>query len=426
MGQRERDEACNVRKEISAHWETPLQAGTEQSSGTSEGSVAASAWKTKWREFITEIRADQNSPVGHLFACPPQRVGAEGWRWGFRGRPQGEGWVDCWEDTLEGLVQHSWGRPGNSLGQSESREIFVAGPSSSLCSKSADHHLHKGQRQGGVRQWFATPEAAKPAGHQPPEKSTGEQEVGDCNLEPQRWAGWLAGWLLPRHTRVLEAGGKTLLQSLTSEWGVTGLKLLPVGLYRCRHSPHVPAVSAVPLTAPRPAEQVSPDKPLLSPLSCLGGEHMPEGGPPTETGPKPKLSTRGCVPKQQEGDLLAVTGSADYMPTISLRLWTSGATTAGARPVWPDHTAVPETHTEILREFPSRKTGWGSLCGKDTDNGGHGSNSYYHPLYADFHLFSFPYSSIIHFYYCFSIFYLHFPFLMLLLLCKLILLFSYC
>lgn len=103
----------------------------------------------------------------------------------------------------------------------------------------------------------------------------------------------LAGWLLPRHTQVLEAGGKTLLQSLTSERGMTGLKLLPVGLYRCRHSPHVPAVSAVPLTAPRPAEQVSPDKPMLSPLSCLGREHMPEGGPPTETGPKPKLSTRG-------------------------------------------------------------------------------------------------------------------------------------
>lgn len=80
------------------------------------------------------------------------------------------------------------------------------------------------------------------------------------------------GWLLPRHTQVLEVGDKTLLQSLTSEVGMTGLKLwyLTVGLYCCRHSTHVPVVSAGPLTAPRPTEQVSPDKPMLSPLSCLG------------------------------------------------------------------------------------------------------------------------------------------------------------
>ena len=65
-----------------------------------------------------------------------------------------------------------------------------------------------------MRQWFATPEAAKPAGHQPPQKSTGEQEAGTVaaiwNPKDEQ-----AGWLLPRHTQVLEAGDETLLQSLT-------------------------------------------------------------------------------------------------------------------------------------------------------------------------------------------------------------------
>ena len=122
-----------------------------------------------------------------------------------------------------------------------------------------------------MRQWFATPETAKPAGHQPPQKSTGEQEAGTVaaiwNPKDEQ-----AGWLLPRHTQVLEAGDETLLQSLTPEAGMTGLKLgsLPAGLYRCRRSPCVPVVSAVLLTAPRPTEQVSPEKPTLSPLSCLG------------------------------------------------------------------------------------------------------------------------------------------------------------
>ena len=34
--------------------------------------------------------------------------------------------------------------------------------------------------------------------------------------------------------------------------------------------------------------------------SCLGGEQAPEGGPYAKEGPKPKLSPRGYVTKEEE------------------------------------------------------------------------------------------------------------------------------
>ena len=247
------------------------------------------------------------------FVRPPQQVGARCWSSDFRGRPQAEDWGRL-------LGRYSGGASTTQLRETREKPGPVREPRDLCCRDPLTPFTHNLQNTTFTRARSRVgcgsglrpqrqPSLLATNHHKNPRESKRRGTVTSIwNPKDEQ-----TGWLLPRHTQVLEVGDKTLLQSLTSEVGMTGLKLwyLPVGLYCCRHSPHVPVVSAGPLTAPRPTEQVSPDKPMLSPLSCLGREQMPERGLPTETGPKPKLSSRGRVTQEQEGDLLAVMGSAD-------------------------------------------------------------------------------------------------------------------
>ena len=78
---------------------------------------------------------------------------------------------------------------------------------------------------------------------------------------------------------------------------------LHAGLCCHRHALHIPMVISITPPLPGLREQVSPNQLLLSP-SCLDGEQMPEGGPHTEAGPKPKLNPTGCATREEEGKSL--------------------------------------------------------------------------------------------------------------------------
>ena len=93
-------------------------------------STQTSSWKTKQREFGTEISAGQHFPAKKLFACPPQQLRAGCWGSGFRSQtPRERTEVDCHEDALRWLVWHSWMSPVKSLGLAKMQDLItVAGP----------------------------------------------------------------------------------------------------------------------------------------------------------------------------------------------------------------------------------------------------------------------------------------------------------
>ena len=69
---------------------------------------------------------------------------------------------------------------------------------------------------------------------------------------------------------------------------------LPIGLYCCRYTIHIPVVATILLPLPSLTKKFAP--------TCLGRYQMPEGGLQAEVGPKPKLNARGCVTKEEEGN----------------------------------------------------------------------------------------------------------------------------
>ena len=99
---------------------------------------------------------------------------AYGGRWGLGAearasevRPQGEDWGWLREDSLRGLVCHSWGSSGRSLGLPERQGTTVVGcarrggpttgASCSIHSQTAGHHLHKLQRWVRATAVFSDP-----------------------------------------------------------------------------------------------------------------------------------------------------------------------------------------------------------------------------------------------------------------------------
>lgn len=85
----------------------------------------------------------------------------------------------------------------------------------------------------------------------------------------------------------------------------SNLLKLPAGLHWHSHFTYTSAVATVSLSGlsvPKSAATFVP--------SCLVGEQMPEGGPQAEVGPKPKLSPRGSVAKEQEWKPLCVAAQA--------------------------------------------------------------------------------------------------------------------
>ena len=72
------------------------------------------------------------------------------------------------------------------------------------------------------------------------------------------------------------------------------LQQLSSGCSCRRHASQTPTVCAIPLHLLSLSEQVSPNKPILLP-SPAWVEQTPERDLQAEAGPKPKLSTRGCV-----------------------------------------------------------------------------------------------------------------------------------
>ena len=74
----------------------------------------------------------------------------------------------------------------------------------------------------------------------------------------------------------------------------------------------VTVVTAVALPLHSLSEQVHPNQPLLLPPLAWVGKQTPEGGPHAETGPKPKVNSRGSGTKEEKGkSLCAATGAED-------------------------------------------------------------------------------------------------------------------
>ena len=87
---------------------------------TSEGSTATGIWKKKWKDFTTDISADSTSQSETSVSSPVMLSGGwvlrlRLWRLDHRERTG----VECHDESLKGLVQHSRGTPGRSLCQPE-------------------------------------------------------------------------------------------------------------------------------------------------------------------------------------------------------------------------------------------------------------------------------------------------------------------
>lgn len=118
----------------------------------------------------------------------------------------------------------------------------------------------------------------------------------------------VTAYIFPGGCIVGTAEGHTTLGPVPLGEHMTDLKLwqLPAGLCLYRHSLHIPTLSAVFLLLPGPSEQVSSNQLLLSPcLAQVGNRHWRAAY--KQVGPKPKLSTKDCVPKEEEGNSLVQT-----------------------------------------------------------------------------------------------------------------------
>ena len=119
-GAEKEEKFLHIRKPL--HW-----GGWGQSFRASEESAATGVQKAKWRDSHTE---DRCQPALPSLRCLSARWGG----WGLDAearasevRPQGEDWGWLHEDSLKGLVHHSWGSLGRSLGLPERQGTIVGG-----------------------------------------------------------------------------------------------------------------------------------------------------------------------------------------------------------------------------------------------------------------------------------------------------------
>lgn len=85
----------------------------------------------------------------------------------------------------------------------------------------------------------------------------------------------------------------------------SNLLQLPAGLHQHGQFTYTPATTTVSLSGLSVRKSATTFVP-----SCLVGEQMPEGGPQAKVAPKPKLSPRGSVAKEQTWKPLCVAAQA--------------------------------------------------------------------------------------------------------------------
>lgn len=94
--------------EISAHLESPSQARTAVRRFRISGKSTECTYKANWREFSTEISANNHLSAREA-VCIPAEV-SRGWMLSFRFQglePRKRTGVDCSEDILRGYIQLS-------------------------------------------------------------------------------------------------------------------------------------------------------------------------------------------------------------------------------------------------------------------------------------------------------------------------------
>ena len=179
-------------------------------------------------------------------------------------------WVGCHEDSLTGLVLHSWGSPGKSLDLPERQEILCAGTSNSVRSDSRTPPLWVPSQVGRAAAAVSSPRGAD-AGY------------SLCLFECRRWGRlWLqplnpeagataaraAGQAAGRNTSLPHPPGSLCNLALPSDPrpGVNSpgraqdrfrLYQSPTGPCHCRNSLHVITVSAKSFPLPNLTKQAS-------------------------------------------------------------------------------------------------------------------------------------------------------------------------